>query len=416
MTKKHIAGIVVLVLIGVSIMGMNLNQAIAVDAFEVKRGTFIDTFREDGLVYAKDERPVVAQIGGIVETLYVESGDHVLVGDLLVSFDTTQLKLQKKAIEGQILSIEGQLQAESEKIKTPDIEAQKRAVSMAGDDLEKSTLDWERAKTLYETGAISLQAYETAEQIFKGAEDTYEMENARLQGLWAQNHVGDGMSAYYSGQSMQLQAQLQLIEDKIEKSTLKADMTGIVSDLDLEVGQAVLSMSPVVNIIDTAQIEIESMVLAEEVLGLNVGQSASVIQTRKGVDQKIQAQITKIDPVAVETRSALGLKERRVRVTLTPEKGAELQVIAGADVDVTFTAYQSVDVFTVPKSAVFPTQDGDGLWLIRDGKVVLQNIETGYEARRFVEVLSGLEEGDYILKTYDAEGVEEGRKVKPANL
>jgi HlyD family secretion protein len=134
------------------------------------------------------------------------------------------------------------------------------------------------------------------------------------------------------------------------------------------------------------------------------------------VDHKIQAQITKIDPVAVETRSALGLKERRVRVTLAPEKGAELQVIAGADVDVTFTAYQSEGVFTVPKSAVFPTQDGDGLWLIRDGKVVLQNIEIGYEARRFVEVLSGVEEGDYILKTYDAEGVEEGRKVKPANL
>ncbi len=416
MTKKHIAGIVALVVVGASIMGMNLNQAIAVDAFEVKRGTFTDTFREDGVVYAKDERPAVAQVGGIVEAVYVESGDHVLVGDILLTFNTRALELQKKAIEGQIISIEGQLQAESEKIKTPDIEAQKRVVSIARDDMEKSTLDWARAEALYETGAISRQAYEAAEQFFKASKDGYEMEKARLESLQSQNDVGDGLSAYYAGQIMQLKAQQELIEDEIEKSTLKADMAGTVTELDLEVGQAVLPMTPVVNIMNTEHVEIESMVLAEEALGLSVGDFAQIIQTRKGVEQIAQAQIIKMDPVAVETISALGLKERRVRVTVSPEKGTEMHVIAGADVDVAFTAYQSDAVFSVPKSSVFPTQSGDGLWLIRDGKIVLQNIETGYEARRFIEVLSGLEEGDCILKTYDTDGIEEGRKVKPVNL
>ncbi len=72
----------------------------------------------------------------------------------------------------------------------------------------------------------------------------------------------------------------------------------------------------------------------------------------------------------------------------------------------------------VPKSSVFPTESGDAVWLVKDGVISLNHIETGYEATRYIEVLSGLggEGGDHVLKNYDTEGIADGAKAKPSNL
>ncbi len=416
MNKKRIAGALIFVALAAGLVGHNFNQAVSVETIRVERALFADTFVEDGVVYAGEEGPVTARTGGIVDRIYVENGDAVKAGDALVAFDSTQLELKKKAVEGQLISLNGQLESESEKVKDPDIEAQCSALAIAEVNMNQCSADRDRAAELYGVGALSLQAYEVSEKAYRAAEQTYKMELARLSSLKAQNEIGDGLSTFYSGQIMQLQAELELIEDEIEKSVLYAQMNGIVTEFDLEVGQAVAAMTPVMKIIDTDRVEIESMVLAEDALGLTVGDAASIVLQRKGVEHVIEGHISKIGPSAIETVSALGLKERRVCVTVLPENTEALKIIAGSDVDVSFMLYRSENALSVPKSAVFPIESGDGLWLVKDGKIVLQPIETGYEATRFIEVISGLEPGAHILKNFDADGIEEGVKVKSDNL
>ncbi len=416
MNKKRIAGALVVLVLGAGLVGHNFNQAVSVETIRVERSLFADTFVEEGVVYAGEEGPVTARTGGIVEQVYVENGDRVMAGDALIAFDSTQLELKKKAVEGQLISLNGQLESESEKVKAPDLEAQGSALAIAEVNMNQYSADMDRAEELYRAGALSLQAYEVSEKAYRAAEQTYNMELARLSSLKAQNEIGDGLSTFYSGQIMQLQAELELIEDEIEKCVLYAQMSGIVTELDLEVGQAVEAMTPAMKIIDTDRIEIESMVLSEDAIGLTVGDAASIVLQRKGVEQLVDGHISKIDPSAIETVSALGLKERRVCVTVLPENTETLKVIAGADVDVSFMLYRSENALSVPKSAVFPIESGDGLWLVKDGKIVLQPIETGYEAARFIEVISGLEPGAHILKNFDADGIEEGVRVKSDNL
>ena len=416
MNKKKILGIVGLVVVGVLVVGFSLNQAVAVETIEVKEEVFTDSFREDGLVLAEDERPLVAEVGGIVADVYAENGDAVLVGDIILALDTKQLELKKQAIEGQMVSLKGQEASEKEKIKGADIEAQRHVLSIAESNRDQSQADFKRSKTLYESGALSLQAYESAEQAYESAKDKYQIEASRLNGLQAQNEVGQGLQTFYNGQLIQLEAELELINDQIEKSSIRAQSPGLVTGLDVKVGQAIQPMSPVARIMDGNAIKIESMVLAENVIDLEVGQSAQIIQTRKGIEKVVEGRIVKIDPVAEETISALGLKERRVLVTLVPSESHEINFLAGSDVDVKYVAYQAENTLVIPKSSVFPIESGDGVWVIRDGKITLQPIMTGYESTRYIEVVSGLEPGEHILKNYDAEGVEEGIKVKDDNL
>lgn len=420
MNRKWIIGIVITVIIAGAVVGFGQNQAIAVETVEIKEAVFTDSFREDGIVFAKEERPIFTQTGGIVETVHVENGDEVLVGDIILALETKQLELRKKSIQGQLLSTEGQLAAESEKVKSPDLAAQKNVVNLAKSDMEQGKLDFERAGALYEAGAISLSAYETAENAYKGATEKYNMEASRLSGLIAQNTVGEGTAIIYDGQIMQLQAELAIIEDQIEKSIIRAEVNGTVSALNVKAGEAVFQMTEIANIINGHELKIESLVLTEDALGLEVGQSVQIVRSRKGLEEEIAGRIMKIDPVASETVSALGLKERRVLVTIDPDPfsgyEAEMDFIPGSDVDVVFVAYQSDNAIIIPKSAVFPTETGDAVWMVKNGEIILKQIETGYEATRYMEVVNGLNAGDHVLKNYDTEGASEGVKAKSSNL
>lgn len=414
MRKKLMIGAVIAAVI-IAAAGFGMNQALAVETVEIEGTTFMDSFREDGIVYASEERPVFTDIGGLVETVYVKNGDRVLVGDPILALETDQLKMQLQSIQGQIMSIEGQRTAETEKIKSPEIEAQKNAVSMAKNSMDKAKTDEERMTALYKTGAVSLSELESAQNLYKDASDRFSMETSRLNSLAAQNSVGQGTSVFYEGQLMQLQAQMDIIEDQIEKSVVRAEMDGLVSGFSVKEGSALQPLMQVAGILNSDLMSVESLVLAEDTLGLEVGQSVVLIRSRKGMEESIEGQITSIDPNATETVSALGLKERRVLVKVVPTEDFETALIPGSDIDVEFVAYSSENAMVVPKSAVFPTESGDAVWLIEEGKIVLQDIETGYEATRHIEVTSGLSQGDIVLKNFDTEGISVGVAVKSNN-
>ncbi len=99
MNKKKILGMVALIIIGLLVVGFSLNKAIAVETIQVEGQDFTDSFREDGIVFAEDERPLVAEVGGIVADVHVENGDDVLVGDIILALIQSSLKSKKKLLK-----------------------------------------------------------------------------------------------------------------------------------------------------------------------------------------------------------------------------------------------------------------------------------------------------------------------------
>jgi len=152
-------------------------------------------------------------------------------------------------------------------------------------------------------------------------------------------------------------------------------------------------------------------VLTQEAFNLKVGQDVIIIRNRKGLEDQIAGRITKVSPVATESVSTLGLKEKRILVEVKPLESIEPALIPGSDVEVDFVAYKTESAHIVPKSALFPVENGDAVWVIRDGKTEMQIITKGYSAVRSVEIIEGLEEGDYILKNFDTEGIDLGTAV-----
>ena len=65
----------------------------------------------------------------------------------------------------------------------------------------------------------------------------------------------------------------------------------------------------------------------------------------------------------------------------------------------------------MPKTAVFPYNDGDALWVVRRGKLQIQPIKKGFENDTEIAVTEGLKEGDLVVLDPQAEGLKEGKRA-----
>jgi multidrug efflux pump subunit AcrA (membrane-fusion protein) len=57
----------------------------------------------------------------------------------------------------------------------------------------------------------------------------------------------------------------------------------------------------------------------------------------------------------------------------------------------------ATDAVAVPAAAVFTTNLGDTVWVMRDGRAARQSVRVGVQGEDLVQILSGLEPGERIV-------------------
>jgi len=107
--------------------------------------------------------------------------------------------------------------------------------------------------------------------------------------------------------------------------------------------------------------------------------------------------------------SELGVNQKRVTVEIS--LGTTEPIRLGSDVDVEITVEKKKNVLRVPDLAVFEKEKKDCVYVIEGGKAVLREIKTGLEGEDFMEVLSGLAEGDTVILSPN-DDITDGIKVK----
>jgi multidrug efflux pump subunit AcrA (membrane-fusion protein) len=70
----------------------------------------------------------------------------------------------------------------------------------------------------------------------------------------------------------------------------------------------------------------------------------------------------------------------------------------------------AVNAVAVPAAAVFESDGGETVWLIRQGKAVRQTVEVGVKGEDLVQILSGLQPGERVV-TNGADKVAEGQDL-----
>jgi len=349
----------------IAVLALQYTKPLEAELLTLQRQDLAKTFKEEGRVKAQNETQVYTQYGGKVLKVPVKEGDIVKAGDLLTTFDHQALNYQIQNLQAQLRSIEAQK------------------------DLQVLTIDLEAKKLLYEAGAISQKEFEEAKNTID--------------------------SDYYPALLSAVRSQINQLYYQVNLHNVVSPISGTVAEIQVKEGMVVPPASPLLTVFNGDFVEVETFVLTEDASRIYAKMPVDLIQDNRTGDIVFPGTVERIAPSAVEKISTLGLVEQRLSVTISPQIPKDLLLKPGYALDVAFTLDKQEDQLAVPKTVLFPYQDGDAVWVVIEDKAEIRPIKKGFETDKYVAISEGLSEGDYIILNPKLAGLKEGKTIRDVN-
>ena len=173
--------------------------------------------RTDDAVVVSDIISVSPKIMGIISKLYVEEGDTVKRGQLLVELDSIDLLAQKQ----QVVALKSQTEANKAQTQAK-LEYDEKSIKILQIGLDKSKDDFDRAKAQFKGGVITKEQYD---HLLKAQETA----QAQLEAAQAQILVSKTMIKSAETAVVGAQAQIGVITTQLNNTRLYAPVEGIVA-------------------------------------------------------------------------------------------------------------------------------------------------------------------------------------------
>ncbi|MEC5166536.1 membrane fusion protein (multidrug efflux system) [Flavobacterium sp. PL11] len=183
------------------------------------------------------------------------------------------------------------------------------------------------------------------------------------------------------------QAQSQLIQAQIAKTSVRAPFSGKIGLRSISPGTYITPMILVAKLVNIGKLKITFSI--PEKYANQVKTSTIISFKVAGSDKQYNAKIYAIDPeIAVATRTL------QVRAIAENKDG---KLLPGTFADVELPLDIIKDAIVIPTEAIIPIQNGKKVFITNNGIAKELMIETATRTETSVLVLSGLKEGDTVI-------------------
>ncbi|MBQ2848743.1 MAG: HlyD family efflux transporter periplasmic adaptor subunit [Clostridia bacterium] len=281
-----------------------------------------------------------------------------------------------------------------------DKEGMEESVNDALTSFDKAKLSLEKQETSYETALLNAQQKkESTDSTASNAQKEYNLQKIELD-----KKVSDAQEQYDT-----LVEELGEIKEAIgNDGVVTASCSGIISSLNIEVGDEISagggssesmsfssssSAATLMTITDMSEVNISISISEDDILDIYLDQEA-IVEIASFPDEKFDAVV---DSISVEgaTIGAASVSYT-VNVSFTNDAGYELY--DGMSADVTLVQGSARDCLYINDQAV-TTKEGKEIVLLKgaDGNGVETEVMTGFTDGQYVEIISGVNEGDTVL-------------------
>jgi len=267
-----------------------------------------------------------------------------------------------------ILVHEGEFVREGQVVAELDVNSASAMVLryvQAKASLDEAKRDYERKKSLYESGAISLSEFEKAK-------DNYEVAESNYRGA-----------------------------EKMVK--IKAPIGGVVTHIFVKEGETVNAGTPIVRVAKLEEVLVQVNVNESEIAHLRPGQKAEISVAARP-EMIFQGKVDRVSLSAdPRTRTfAAWIRLANPQYGLRPGMFAKVKIFTEA----------KANVLTIPKDAVLRKGDQTLAFVVgEDRKATLCNVNLGISDGSLVEVREGLHEGQMVVVN-GHNNLAEGARVK----
>ncbi|BEP29564.1 efflux RND transporter periplasmic adaptor subunit [Helicovermis profundi] len=402
--KYGVFGLIIVLLV-VAYLYSNSNKAFKVESEAVGKGDVINYIEASGELITENEIKLKSKVSGFVEKINVKVGSIVKKGDIIALLDSENLKLEIKSINSQIDGVNAELLSVSKSIDKNELSKLDSSIRIAQNNQNNYKEIYDTNKELFEKGVISKTELDASKKRFDAS-----VENLKI----AKNNRNIAIKGISKEQREQFESRLSVLEYNLEikerqlmSSTVKASMDGIITNKFVNEGDMLLSGAPICEISDKNNLQIESYVLVSDAEKINIMDEVAILDT--DLDKEFTGKVIKKDPKAISKISDLGINQKRVKITIKPN--VSIKRVLGFEFDLKIILKRSKNVIKIKDDAIFKIGNEKYVFLIKDGFSKLTKIETGLEGFDYVEVVSGIKEGNVVILSPENE-LEDGMKVE----
>lgn len=369
-----------------------------------------------------------------VTALLVKEGDHVHKGQVLARLASEQPAADLRAEDAALKSALADSSASEEAVKSADdnIAVAEAQVQHDQADLQQKEIDLKRAKQLYDSKLIAAQDFEAKQAAFDLAKATLsESERKVAQAQSAKNQSGAQLMSQQR-KVAQAQAMVARSKDVLGQYEVIAPLDGVVTNLPVRIGETVVpgiqnsASSVIMTIADMSLITAEVNVDETDIVNVKLDQPAEVSvdaipnRTFKGrVIQIGDTAIVRSTGLAASQSQTSSQEAKDFRVVIALDIPEDL-VRPGLSCTAKITTATVKNALAIPiqaltvrqKGQLYPPKAGSqldsaaaktahqelqGVFVVKDGKAVFQQVDTGITGATDIQVLSGLNPGEQIV-------------------
>lgn len=309
-----------------------------------------------------------------------EAGQRVSTGEVIILLDNNQALVELGQAESTLALQEAQYrQAVSDK-------------ALWEHKLQDAQKNVERMKKLYDIGGISLKELETAELETASAESQLSVIDLKSQ----ETQVDRARLA------------VKAARDALEATVITSPIDGVILKIGVKEGQPVTPGLFLVRYGDIDKLEAICSLNEYDALKVREGQTAEVFS--EGLrDKKYKGHVTKIAPMAEMEQTSMG-QENKVRLEIAlDDKVQDLK--PGYSINVSILTDKRDKTLVVPIEAVVERNERDVVFVLKDGRAEMREVNIGLANELFQEITAGLSANETVLIS-SLEKIQDKTRVK----
>lgn len=326
---------------------------------EIEQGNIADSILASGNLVFNTQVQLRSEVTGRVAKVFVEEGESVTEGDILMRLDTT-------AFESEVARNKAVLRATEIDIKHSETR------------LKNIERQLSRQKELYEVGLAGQEVYEN-------------LQNARD---LAKIDIEAKREAYN-----QAQASLLIAEDRLNKSVFRAPMSGLLASVNIKEGETVIAGTTNIIGSDLMLVADPSAILAElrvdetDIAGIKLDQHADIYAAAYP-NQPFTGKVINIGTSAKNQAGSQGLSFK-VKVLLD---ATDRQLYAGMSCRAEIATSIAENGLKLPIEAIQKEDDSYFVWKLNaDNTVTKTAVTVGISSDIEQALTSGVAKGDRIV-------------------
>jgi multidrug efflux pump subunit AcrA (membrane-fusion protein) len=361
---------------------------VTVDVAPVLSSQIQRTIRAQALVYPLQQAAIAPKITAPIKKVYVQKGEKVRAGQLLVELENADLAGAAHESEAAYQAAEATYETTARATVPEEAQKAELDVQSAKTAMDAAQAVFESRQRLFREGAIAQKDVNEAEVNFTQAKNQHEMAQKHLNDL--RGFGNDQALKNATAQRDQAKARQDAAVAQLSYSRITSPIDGVVTDRPLYAGETPQSGSPIVTVMDLSKVIARAHISPAEASELKVGNDANLI----GPDNApIAGKITQISPAVDPSNTTL-------EVWVQADNPGD-HFKPGTSIRVELIARTVSNALVIPQAALLTSGSGatSVVFIDPENKPHRKSVTTGIRDAGSVQITDGLENGQRVVTT-----------------